>query len=136
MSLWTPLCCFVATIHLFSQSLSIVLRCGGLLLKAICSFSSAKQSRAPSKQSNHCLFSEFPSASVKIQQSRAEAAAHPLVFEVLRCITSQFARCFLLAQTRVWNDHKHQEDMELTYTVFDTETLDGFKGAVNRWLLP
>ena len=24
----------------------------------------------------------------------------------------------------------------LPYTVFDTGTLDGFKGAVNRWLLP
>ena len=28
----------------------------------------------------------------------------------------------------MWND--------LPYTVFDTGTLDGFKGAVNRWLLP
>ena len=24
---------------------------------------------------------------------------------------------------------------DLSYTVFDTRTLDGFKGAVNRWLL-
>ena len=32
------------------------------------------------------------------------------------------------AQTRVWND--------IPYTVLDTGTLDGFKGAVNRWLLP
>ena len=42
--------------------------------------------------------------------------------------TSQFVRCFLPAQTRVWND-------DLPCTVFDTGTLDGFKGAVNRWLL-
>ena len=28
----------------------------------------------------------------------------------------------------MWND--------LPYTVFDTGTLDGFKDAVNRWLLP
>ena len=28
----------------------------------------------------------------------------------------------------MWND--------LPYTVFGTETLDGFKDAVNRWLLP
>ena len=41
MSLWIPLCCFVATIHLFSQSLSFVLRCGGLLLN------SSSGSRAP-----------------------------------------------------------------------------------------
>ena len=40
---------------------------------------------------------------------------------------SQFARCFLPAQTRVWND--------LQYTVFDTGTLDVFKEAVNRWLV-
>ena len=72
--------------------------------------------------SNHCLFCELRSASVRVRHTRAVAAAHPIEFE-----TSQFARCFLPAQTRVWND--------LPYTVFDTETLDGFKGAVNRWLL-
>ena len=44
------------------------------------------------------------------------AAAHPLELEVSRCRTSQFARCFLPAQTRVWND--------LPYTVFGTGTLD------------
>ena len=47
MPLWTPLCCFVATRHLFSQSLSIVLRCGGLLLYFIFSYSSAKCFRWP-----------------------------------------------------------------------------------------
>ena len=78
--------------------------------------------------SNHCLFSELPSASARVRHTRAAAAAHPLEFEVWRCRTSQFARCFLPAQTRVWND--------LPYTSFDTGTLDGFKGAVNRWLLP
>ena len=60
MSLWTPLCCFVATIHLFSQSLSIVLRCGGLVLKAIFSFSSAKQSRS-AKQTIESLFVQWVS---------------------------------------------------------------------------
>ena len=78
--------------------------------------------------SNHCLFSELPSASVRARHTRAEAAAHPLEFEVSWCRTSQFARCFLPAQTRVWDD--------LPYTVFDNGTLDGFKGTVNRWLLP
>ena len=53
---------------------------------------------------------------------------HPLAFKVSRCRTSQFARSFLPAQVfRMWNG--------LPYTVFDTGTLDGFKGAVNRWLL-
>ena len=47
---------------------------------------------------------------------------------VSRCRMSQFARCFLPAQTHVWND--------LPETVFDTGMLDGFKGAVNHWLLP
>ena len=32
----TPLCYFVAILHLFSQSLSIILRCGGQLLNVIC----------------------------------------------------------------------------------------------------
>ena len=78
--------------------------------------------------SNHCLFSELPSASTRVRHSRAAAAAHPLEFEVSRCRTSQCARSFLPAQVRMRND--------LPYSVFDTGTLDGFKGAVNRWLLP
>ena len=41
------LCCFVATMHLFSQSLSIVLRCGGLLLNIIFRFSIARCIRWP-----------------------------------------------------------------------------------------
>ena len=70
----------------------------------------------------------LPSASVRVQQTGAAAVDYPLEFQVSGCRTSQFARCFLGAQTRVWND--------LPYTVFHTGTLDGFKGAVNRWLLP
>ena len=78
--------------------------------------------------SNHCLFSELPSASTRVRHIRAAAAARPLEFEVSRCRTSQFARSFLSAQVRMWNDFH--------YTVFDTGTLDGFKGAVNHSLLP
>ena len=78
--------------------------------------------------SNYCLFIELPSASDRVRQTRPAAAAHPLEFEVSRCTTSQFARCFLPAQTRVWNDFPD--------TVLDTGTLDGFKGAANPWLLP
>ena len=51
----------------------------------------------------HCLFIELPSASTRIRHTRA-AVAHPLEFEVSRCRTSQFARCFLPAQVRLWND--------------------------------
>ena len=35
--------------------------------------------------SNHCLFSELLSASVRVRHTRAKAAAHPLDFEVSRC---------------------------------------------------
>ena len=148
------MCCFVATMHLFSRSLSIVLRCGGPLLNAIFCFSSAMCIRWPGfalirlscrcvidvmflhcvcckriiwtrimvcSVSFHLLLSEF-------DIPRAAAAAHPLEFEVSWCKTSQFARRFLPVLTRVWND--------LPYTVFDTGSLDGFKGAVNHWLLP
>ena len=38
--------------------------------------------------SNHCLFSEIPSASTRVRHTRAAAAAHPLEFEVSRCRTS------------------------------------------------
>ena len=70
----------------------------------------------------------IPCVSTRSRQRRAAAAAHPLEFEVSRYRTSQFARSFLPAPVRMWND--------LPYTVFDTGTLYGFKGAVNRWLLP
>ena len=40
--LCTPLCYYVAILHLFSQSLIIALRCGGLLLNIIFSFSSTR----------------------------------------------------------------------------------------------
>ena len=79
--------------------------------------------------SNHRSFIEFPSACVRVQRTLdAAAAAHPSVFEVSSYRTSQFARCFLPAQTRVWID--------LPYTVFDTGSLDEFQGAADRWLLP
>ena len=78
--------------------------------------------------SNHSLFSELPSASTRVRHTQAAAAAHPLEFEVSSCRTSQFARSYLPAQVGLWND--------LPYTVFDTGTLYGFKGAVNRWLFP
>ena len=154
MSLWTPMCCVVATMHLFAQSLSIVLRWGGSAAEcnhqhlerqvysvvrlcpdqtvlSLCHwrhFAALFTLYTVNSNSNHWLFSELPSASVRVWHTRAAAAAHPLDFVVSRSRTSQFAMCFLPAQTRVWND--------LPYTVFDAGTLDGFKGAVNRWLFP
>ena len=142
--LWTPLCYFVAILHLFSQSLSIVLWCGGQLLNVTFSFFSAScicmvdwlcpdqnflslchLLRAAglimlykvNSNSNHCLFSEQQSVSPRVRHTRAAAAANPLEFEVSRCRTSQFARSFLPAQVRLWND--------LPYNVFDPGTLEG-----------
>ena len=77
---------------------------------------------------NQCLFSELPSAFSGVRKIQAAGAAHPFECEVSRRRIFQFARCFLPAQVRMWND--------LNYTVFDTGTLDGFMGAVNRWLFP
>ena len=37
--------------------------------------------------SNHCLFSELPSASTRVLHTRTSAAAHPFEFEVSRCRT-------------------------------------------------
>ena len=74
--------------------------------------------------SKHCLFREVPSVSTRVGHIRAAAAAHSLEFEVSRCRTYIFPRCFLPAQFGMCND--------LQYTVFDTETMDWFKGAVNR----
>ena len=45
--LWKPLCYFVAILHLFSQPLNIVVRCGGQLLNVIFSFLSARCIRSP-----------------------------------------------------------------------------------------
>ena len=78
--------------------------------------------------SNYCLLSELPSASLRVWHTPAVSVANPLEFEVSRCRMSQFARCFLPAQTLTLNN--------LHYTVFGTGTFDGFKGAVNCWLLP
>ena len=48
--------------------------------------------------SNHCLFNELPSASNELDIPELRPEAHRLEFVVLRCIMSQLARSFLLAQ--------------------------------------
>ena len=79
-------------------------------------------------KSNHCLFRAPSSGSTRVRHTRSAAAANQLEFEVSRCTTSQFARYFLPALVRMWND--------LPYTVFDAGILDWCKGVVNHWLLP
>ena len=69
--------------------------------------------------SNYCLVSELSSASTRVLHTRAAAASHPLEFEASMCRTSKFARCFLPAQVRMWND--------LSYTVLIPERWMGSK---------
>ena len=102
-SLWTALCCFVATMHLFSKSSSVVLWCGSaaechlqLLERQVYSVARLCHDQIfllchrrhvaalcmlynVISNSNHCLLSELPSASVRGRQTRAAAAANPLV---------------------------------------------------------
>ena len=80
--------------------------------------------RKVNSNSNYCLFSELPSASERVRHTRAAASAQPLEFEVSKCRTSQFARCFLTSRVCKWN--------YLANSVFDT----GFECEVKRWLLP
>ena len=47
--------------------------------------------------SNHCLFSELPSASTRVWHAWAVVTAHPFEFKVSRCRMSQFARCLFTA---------------------------------------
>ena len=89
---------------------------------------------------NHCLFSEVPSASTRVQHTRVAAAAHLLEREVWRCITSQFAR---LLQTQCKLRHSTPWYFKLQWMSCGRRPrfecgmmLDGLKGAVNRWLLP
>ena len=90
----TPVLLRIAILHLFSQSLSIVLRCMGQLLNVTFSFLSARCIRWPRfcpdpsflllsstsfgwaiyfvqgySNSNHCLFSELRSTSTRVRQN-------------------------------------------------------------------
>ena len=74
--------------------------------------------------SNHCLFSELPSTFVSgLQCSSCACSSSIRVRSIKVYRTSQFAGCFLPAQTRVWND--------IPYTVFDTGTLHGLVASLN-----
>ena len=71
---------------------------------------------------------DLTSEPTSVRHTPATVAAHSLELKVSRCRTFQFPKCFLPALVWMWND--------FPYSVFDTGTLDGFKGAVKRWLLP
>ena len=72
-----------------------------------------------------CASFHLPLLEFDILELRPQLIRWSLKYQVGK---SQFARLFLPAQVRIWND--------LPYAVFDTGTLEGFKAAVNRWLLP
>ena len=78
---------------------------------------------------NHCLFSEFPSASTRVRYTLAAAAAHQwnLKYQGVE------GPHFLCLSCRLGFECGMTFPI---YTVFDTGKLDGFKGALNRWLLP
>ena len=142
MSLCTPLCCFFDIMHLFSEYLSIILQCGGPLLNIIFSFSSPRCMRWPDfaliRVSYHCVidvmlldcvcgarlirtrivYSVSSHMLLPEFDTQADAAAQLLEFKVSKCITSQFARCFLPVKVRRWDD--------LPHTVFGTGTLNGY----------
>ena len=73
------------------------------------------------------MFRELPSAPrVRHPELRPQLIHWSLNYQGLEC--SNLQGVLLLAQVRMWHD--------LQYTVFDTRTLGGFKGAVKRWLIP
>ena len=143
MSLCTPLCCLVATMHLFSQSFSIVLQWGSaaechlnllerqvylvarlcpyqsffccvidvVLLHCVCCTRLIRTRIIVCSVSFHLRLSEFDISDLRMQ----------LIHYSLKCQG-------VPAQTRVCG--------KPFPTLFDTQTLDGFKRAVNHWLLP
>ena len=79
--------------------------------------------------SNHCLFSELPSASVRVRyiELRLQLIHYSYKYQGAERLNFQGVsrRPRLVC---AWNG--------IPYTVIDTGTLDGFKGAADRWLLP
>ena len=68
--------------------------------------------------SNHCLFSVLPSASTRVRHTGVAATAHSLEFEVSKCRTSQFDRCFLTAQVCMWEKSTGGWFPELCFFLF------------------
>ena len=52
--------------------------------------------------SNHCFFSELPSASGRVRHTRAAAAAHPLELEVSRCLPKIHGRTIFKKSTFIF----------------------------------
>ena len=151
MSLWTPQCYFFAIMHFFSQSLSIVLRCGCQLLNVTFSFSSSRCIRGPwlGSDQSFCrcvinvIFLGYVCCTrlIRTRITVCSASFHLLLpeFDKLELrrqlihLSSKYqgverpnyegVSCRPM-QVKMWND--------LPYT----GTQDGFNGAVNSWLPP
>ena len=54
-------------------------------------------------KSIHCFCGELSSAFHRVKHTHAAVTAHRYELDVLRCRTSQCARCFLTAYVRAWN---------------------------------
>ena len=101
----------------FFQSLSIVLRCGGLLLNVIFSFSSARYIR----------LSVFAQIRVSCRCVIDAALIHwSLKYQCVERHNVQGVSC----------RPRFVCGMAISYTVLDTRMSDGFKEAVNRSLFP
>ena len=140
------MCYLVVIMHLFSLSLSIVLRCEGQLLNVIFSFLSARCIRWPYfaliRVSCRCV--------IDVVLLGIVCCTRLMRSQITVCSASSSA-CTRVQHSRAANS-KYQSverpdfklecgpgsNVELPpYTVFDTGKLDGFKGAaVNRLLLP
>ena len=139
--------------HLFSQSSSIVLRCGGQLLNITFSFLSAKCIQWPG------FFPIRVSCRCAIDVVWLDLVWCTTLIRTLITVCSASFHLFLLdfdipkmrSQLIHWSMNyqgverpnllgfscRLRFECGMTFpTLFDSITLDGFKGAVNRWLLP
>ena len=69
----------------------------------------------------------------RVRHALAAVVAHRNELDALRCKTSQFTICFLPVYVSAWNG---LPDAVFEFGWLNSGLLGGFKGAVNRWLLP
>ena len=151
MSLWTPLRYLVVIMYLFSQSLSIVLRCLGQLLNVTFSFLSARCIRWSSLiwvyflciidvMLLYCfcckrlILTWIIASSVRFDLILPEFD----IFELRPKLISSNLKYELVESPNLQGDSSRPKFVcGMTFpTVFDAETFNGFNSAVNSWLVP
>ena len=75
----------------------------------------------------HSLHSSLPLPFCAVRETRATTLLHMWAFELSRCRTFQFARCFIPNTVKLWNS--------LPASIFAADSLNCFKSRVNRFLL-